>query len=121
LRWTLYVKTIIQYLERWKIPLLYSNLAPNIRGNSIIAHTHTRKMLIRWKRMQFMLFYSALVCRRSKKVDIIEAEHQEQQCQQVWPVDATLHPQQQILVSASATTKEDPGVVGHCGLPGKCR
>jgi hypothetical protein len=60
--------------------------------------------------------------RRERRIIIAVAQQeQQQQYQQVWPVDATLHPQQHFHVSVSATTKEDPEVVGHCGLPGKCR
>ena len=54
-------------------------------------------------------------------MDIIAVAQQEQQYQQVCPVDATLHPQQHFPVSVSATTTEDPEVVVHCGLPDKCR
>ena len=68
--------------------------------------------------MHFLLIYSA---GESKKMDIIAVAQQEQRYQQVFAVDATLHPPQQILVSVSATIQEDPGVVGHCGLLDKCR
>lgn len=74
------------------------------------------------KRMQFLLFYAAMSIITKQERCIINAVAQpEQQVQQVCPVDATLHPQQQNPVSVSATTKADPRVVGHCGLPDKCR
>jgi hypothetical protein len=69
------------------------------------------------------IFYPAIICRKKEKKNIIEVAQQEQQQyqQQVLLADATLHLQRHFLVSVSATTQEDPRVVGHCGLLGICR